>query len=872
MSPPLPQSTRPSARLLLVARRRVSLASLALAAGLHLALALPVAPATAAVGPTVKEVVEFTRIIQPVLYDDETLQTQVSPDGEQLFIVTRKANVATDRNRFEILLMDVSPTRLAALDRQGRVPDSGASFASAAPPVSPALLLAVESSTDRADSDPSVREARWIGNRTIVFRARMNDEAHQVYQVDVITRKVRQLTYAPHGVLAFEVPDDLRRVVYVSQVPNPAREPGARAIIVGSKSFWSVHGQQDDLYPQDRLYQFFLAEAGGRMPARPLGDPFPRAGRPPVASFSPDGRWVLLPRDQPGRQGEWAKVYPQVAELSKQYGASAAVDPLGYFSRPTNYAPRQMMVYRASDGQERVVLDAPDDSAPGGRQRSDRLWQNGGTSVVIAGTYLPMGKEGDAKAVSKGVDKSTNDSTDRASHIIEYWPASGEWKHIAALKGRLQSVQAGADEEGRFTAIDGELRRTFERLPDGRWHEAAGDPVEGSSAKRTGEGRRAADGGAKRKGKADGKDERKGDGRGDGRGEAAHRAWRLHVRQALNQPADIVAVGPSGREVRLTQLNPQFVAEQWGTMREYSWTDGQGRRWDGGLMLPSDFKPGVRYPLVIQSYGFDPKRFYRDGTNDYDGATSGFAGRAFLREGVLVLALPWRASTGAPRDEHGSIVAFADGVSGAIDALVAQGLVDRDRIGILGWSATGVRVQMLITFTDAPIRAATILDGDVNTLYSLTITYAFADSTLKSKEEGNQGPPFGETRERWIRNDPSLHTDCIRAALRIESYGAEAKNNSDIYALLRRQYRPVEMLKFPEGGHALSRPSERMISLQGNVDWYRFWLKGERRQELVVPGETADSLQAQYARWDQMAKMKIEADAKPRCVRARLAE
>jgi dipeptidyl aminopeptidase/acylaminoacyl peptidase len=850
---PLTQSIRLVPRLLLAARRPlslVSLAPLALVAGLP--LALPAAPATAAVGPTVQEVVEFTRIIQPVLYDNETLQTQVSPDGGQLFIVTRKANVATDRNRFEILLMDVSPARLAALARKGLTSQAGTPSASAPPPAPPSLLLAVESSRDRADSDPSLREARWVGSRTIVFRARMNDEAHQVYQVDVITRKVKQLTYAPHGVLAFEVPDDLRRVVYVSQVPNPAREVGARAIIVGTKSFWSVHGQQDDLYPQDRLHQFFVVEAGVRMPARPLGEAFPRAGYPPLASISPDGRWVLLPTDQPARQMAWSKVYPQVAELSKQSGASAAVDPLGYFSRPTNYAPRQMMAYRASDGQSRVVLDAPDDSAPGGRQRVDRLWQNGGTSVVIAGTYLPVGTAGGAKAAGK--------ASPEASHIIEYWPASGEWKHIAALKARLQKVEAAGGEEGRFTAIDGEQRRIFNRLPDGRWHEAVGEAMDRSGTVRTGEARRAGDGGAKRRGMPDIKDE----------GEAARQTWRLQVLQALNQPADILAVGPSGREIRLTQLNPQFVAEQWGTMKEYSWTDGQGRRWDGGLMVPADFKPGVRYPLVIQSYGFDPKRFYRDGTNDYDGATSGFAGRAFLREGILVLALPWRAATGAPRDEHGSIVAFADGVSGAIDALVAQGLVDRDRIGILGWSATGVRVQNLITFTDAPIRAATILDGDVNTLYSLTITYAFADSTLKSKEEGNQGPPFGETRERWIRNDPSLHTDCIRAALRIESYGAEAKNNSDIYALLRRQYRPVEMLKFPEGGHALSRPSERMISLQGNVDWYRFWLKGERRQEVVVPGETVGTLQAQYARWDQMALMKVEADAKPRCIRKAL--
>lgn len=805
-----------------------------LASFLAVLAVLPPPVALAAVGPTVREVIEFTRIIQPLKLDDETLQTQVSPDGEQLFIVTRKSNVATDRNRFEILLMNVSPSHLASL--AGSKVD-----ASVSPSVSPEVLVAVESLRDRYDGDPSLREARWVGNRSIVFRARMNDEPHQVYQVDVLTRKIRQLTFAPLGVLAFEVGDDFRRVAYVSQVPNPALEPGARAIIAGAKSFWSIHAAADNLDGQVKRFQYYLAEAGSRLSARPLGEPFAHSGGTmPRASFSPDGRWVLLPQFQPARQRAWGERYPQIAELTQTLGPSLAFDPLGYFSRPSGYVPRQMMQYRVSDGQERPVLDAPDDAGPGNQQRIDRLWQNGGSSVVIAGVYLPPGKEKDGK----GADSTAG----AASHIIEYWPASGEWQRIAALKDRLQGVQAlgaAAGRGGRFMAIDGERRRIFDRGPDGRWHEAAAEP---SNLKATG------------------------DSRDSSAGLTARGTWRLQVRQALNLPPDIVAVGPNGREARLTALNPQFAADQWGTMQEFRWTDAKGRRWEGGLMVPADYQPGVRYPLVIQSYGFDPQRFYRDGSNIYDGFTSGFAGRAFLREGMLVLALPWRASTNAPKDEHGSIAAFADGVKGGIKALVAQGIVDRERIGILGWSATGVRVQHLITFTDTPIRAATVLDGDANTLYSLTITYAFTDSTQKMKEEANQGGPFGDSRERWIRNDPSLYTDCIRAALRIESYGAYAKNNSDIYALLRRQYRPVEMLKFPEGAHALSRPSERMISLQGNVDWYRFWLKGERRQEPVVSGETADSLQDQYRRWEQMAVMKAAVDEQPRCVRTALAQ
>jgi hypothetical protein len=58
-----------------------------------------------------------------------------------------------------------------------------------------------------------------------------------------------------------------------------------------------------------------------------------------------------------------------------------------------------------------------------------------------------------------------------------------------------------------------------------------------------------------------------------------------------------------------------------------------------------------------------------------------------------------------------------------------------------------------------------------------------------------------------------------------------------------------------------------MISLQGNVDWYRFWLQGARRSEPVLTLETAVTLKEQYVRWGQMADMKAAATRKPGCVR-----
>ena len=135
----------------------------------------------------------------------------------------------------------------------------------------------------------------------------------------------------------------------------------------------------------------------------------------------------------------------------------------------------------------------------------------------------------------------------------------------------------------------------------------------------------------------------------------------------------------------------------------------------------------------------------------------------------------------------------------------------------------------------------------------------------QSMKAANGGGPFGATREEWVRHDPSLHTDCIKAALRIESYGPWVLPNWDIYAQLRRQYKPVEMVLLPGGSHSLSAVGDRMASLQGNVDWYRFWLQGERRGKPLLAAETPQLLDAQYDTWQQMVALKDAADAQPRC-------
>lgn len=764
------------------------------------AAAAPVSASIAApsAGPTVKQVVEFTRLVQPRDSDANALQTQISPDGRQAFIVTRTADVAKGRTLFRIELLDLDPQRLQA----GR-------------PSTPRTLLTVADADDVSWLDPAIQDVRWFGLHTLLLRGRLKGGVTQGYRLEVTAGHLTALTHAPTPVISFAVSDDFKQVVYVAQIPKPPLAPGARSVVVANQSFWAVKFGQTVLAAQDRQYRYFASSGHARSPVRPLGPVFAeRSSYAPGVSVSPDGRWALLPRYAPDRQLAWAAQYPLIAALM-EHGASLSVDPLSYFSRPRSFVVRTLVAHRLADGFEQVVVDAPDDAYPGRAQtRSDRLWQNGGTSVVIAGTHLPL-----------------DSGQGNASQLIEYWPDTSRLAPIAPLAGRLEAAYAMPGPHDAFVAIDDTRRRVFDRAADGQWQERDTEPLASAASSNP------------------------------------PRHWALQLEQALNVPPQLWAIGPTGQRVQLTQLNPAYTAEQWGTASAYTWRDAKGRQWDGGVLLPSKPMSAGPRPLVIQTYGFAPERFYLDGSNIADGVSSGFAGRAFLREGLVVLALPVGPSTDKPTDERGRIDAFADGVRSVVSALVAQGLVDPDRVGLMGWSATGERTLNLMTFTDIPIRAATILDGDANTMFSLAITYGAADTILTRKEATNGGGAFGPSLQGWLRYDPALHTDCVRAALRIETYSPVVLNNWDIYALLRRQYKPVEMIVLPGGSHSLAHPGDRMVSLQGNVDWFRFWLQDAERREPVLTGETPQSLQDQYGRWRQMAQLR-QADAlKPPCTR-----
>ena len=80
----------------------------------------------------------------------------------------------------------------------------------------------------------------------------------------------------------------------------------------------------------------------------------------------------------------------------------------------------------------------------------------------------------------------------------------------------------------------------------------------------------------------------------------------------------------------------------------------------------------------------------------------------------------------------------------------------------------------------------------------------------------------------------------------IQAYAAV--NVWETYALLLYGKRPVDFLYFPYGTHYLEKPAERLLSLNANLDWFRFWLQNVEDKD----PEKAD----QYKRWHRLQLQK----------------
>jgi hypothetical protein len=316
----------------------------------------------------------------------------------------------------------------------------------------------------------------------------------------------------------------------------------------------------------------------------------------------------------------------------------------------------------------------------------------------------------------------------------------------------------------------------------------------------------------------------------------------------------------SSRSWTISKFNPQVDDLILPEARPMAWTTSSGYPAKGMLLLPPDYDPHLRYPLVVE----DGSLLYSGEFVCDSGAkhVSSFARGILADAGVAYLMRYWQGnndweSNYWPKGYPGSVneAAFKqDLVESAVRYLDQQRIIDPARVGLIGFSRGGWYVEYALTHSQIPFRAATVTD---NVQYSLVEYYSWHNRPVNhTLETMYGGPPYGKSLQNWLDYSISFNLDKINTPLLMEANGYGEKDNlpnrppdnlavkEELFVGLNELNKPVELYYYPNEQHQVDHPVARIASLQRNVDWFRFWLQDYRRP---VPEDPE-----QYARWELM--------------------
>jgi dipeptidyl aminopeptidase/acylaminoacyl peptidase len=313
-------------------------------------------------------------------------------------------------------------------------------------------------------------------------------------------------------------------------------------------------------------------------------------------------------------------------------------------------------------------------------------------------------------------------------------------------------------------------------------------------------------------------------------------APQIVLKEDMNSPERIVAIDPStNRESLLLDLNPQFKDLIFGRVEEIHWKTADGRDKKGGLYYPVHYVPGKRYPLVIQTHGWSSDRFLIDGP-----FPTAFAAQALAGKDIVVLQTEMDIVEVANTTREGP--AEEARYEGAVDYLDGIGLIDRNQVGLIGFSRSCYHVKYTLTHSKYHFAAASVTDGIDAGYLQYMVRAVTKGSFVDDIDDLNGGPPFGKGLQSWWQRSPGFNVDKVQTPVLIVALApGNVVGEWEWLAALHLLNKPVEMVEMRDGKHLLQKPWERLISLQGTVDWFAFWLKGE---------EDPDPAKAsQYERW-----------------------
>ncbi|MCI0718417.1 MAG: prolyl oligopeptidase family serine peptidase, partial [Acidobacteria bacterium] len=158
---------------------------------------------------------------------------------------------------------------------------------------------------------------------------------------------------------------------------------------------------------------------------------------------------------------------------------------------------------------------------------------------------------------------------------------------------------------------------------------------------------------------------------------------------------------------RVTNTNPQFDRYVLGASRLIRWRSEDGQELRGALLLPTGYREGKSYPLIVHVYGGELRSTV---VNKWGGGAAVFNMQLLATRGYAVLFPDAPQRVGTPMRD------LVKTVLPGVEKAVEMGIADPERLGVMGHSYGGYSTFALIV-QSARFKAAVVSAG-INNLMS----------------------------------------------------------------------------------------------------------------------------------------------------------
>jgi dipeptidyl aminopeptidase/acylaminoacyl peptidase len=278
-------------------------------------------------------------------------------------------------------------------------------------------------------------------------------------------------------------------------------------------------------------------------------------------------------------------------------------------------------------------------------------------------------------------------------------------------------------------------------------------------------------------------------------------------------------LGPVGHWRQFTHDNDS-VQPNWGTMKSIHWMNGN-MRVQGWLMYPKGYDARQKYPMIVVPHGGPASEFRSAWPSDF------FNTHELSAHGYFVFYPN-------PRGSYGEGEAFAQGnvkdfgygdfrdIMTGVDEAVRTVPVDRDRMGITGWSYGGYMTMWAVTQTHR-FRAAVSGAGLAN----------FQSYYGENDIDEWMIPYFGAS----VYDDPAIYARSspitfIKNAktptlLLVGERDGEcpAPQSREFWHALKTLGVETQLVIYPGEGHAFLVPDHRRDVMERMIAWFDYYLK-----------------------------------------------